>query len=586
MNLSSNKILLIIVILHVISGLSLPVLGKTSTTRFNSPQSGTVRYLLRREKRTQVNGELVNIINYIDTTYTLMPQKIQQGKKLVIFVDPAHGRLPNGQWQGGKATRRRSCTGLPEEYYSIKIARKLYKHLSRNRYIQVASTDDFLRVMKGEQDEYRNIPFSTTVKLARQAGAFIIVAEHLNNVSVFNKASGIINLPGIHVTYHKNGKKYLRHVRGTHKGFLTLYNQLDASGFSQAYALKLKSYLKSRGLKANNWNMGAVADDRFSYFHDFPVSVIYESGFISNPVEEKLLKDDKYVSTIAEEQYQALVSTIREKFNIDIESGFTAPMSRANLQSIELLKLSRMSVYYISRAESVKATRIINLMTKKFRGREYRKRIAYYSDLAHRMSKAEGWYRKARYHHRKRHYRTARRYFRRAYRLVQKPQVLEQFRKKYGQYLFRGRRKSGRSYVTLPDLNHTYPVRPGRAPLKRPFILAIEENMSTREALELALDADSKIIGKLEKQLEKLKVSQWKRHYWYSKKHKRRFYRWKKVYRHVKVYKGIYLMKLDKNLNIVQAKRVSSIQLNPDKYQNHQYLKNSYFGSRKQKKAL
>jgi hypothetical protein len=43
---------------------------------------------------------------------------------------------------------------------------------------------------------------------------------------------------------------------------------------------------------------------------------------------------------------------------------------------------------------------------------------------------------------------------------------------------------------------------------------------------------------------------------------------------------------MDKNLNINKAQRVSSAVLDPLKYQNQQYLKNSWFSRQEREKSL
>ena len=47
---------------------------------------------------------------------------------------------------------------------------------------------------------------------------------------------------------------------------------------------------------------------------------------------------------------------------------------------------------------------------------------------------------------------------------------------------------------------------------------------------------------------------------------------------------GIYVVTLDKNKRVVRAERVSSVYHNPERYQNQQYLKNSYFAETERQK--
>jgi hypothetical protein len=127
-----------------------------------------------------------------------------------------------------------------------------------------------MEVLRGESDIYRNIPFSATISMAKESNAFIIISEHLNNVSAVQKASGIMNVPGIHIINGIHGRKVLRYISDTYKGFLTLYNRVDASGFSRNYALNIKSRLMERGLQPNSCSMepwAMTASAILSIFH-------------------------------------------------------------------------------------------------------------------------------------------------------------------------------------------------------------------------------------------------------------------------------------------------------------------------------
>jgi len=339
---------------------------------FYKKQPKTIKTIIKKERRTTYYKDLISIINEIDEVYGQIYHNLKNNKKLTVFFDPAHGKLKDGRWQGGAATRRLSCTNKPEEYYSIPFSREMYQLLSANKYLSVQSTPDFMKVLQGKSDTYKNIPFKTTIKLAKKYNAFIIISEHLNNVLMINKVNGNLNIPGLHVTHDKYGRKYLKFFGKSFSGFLTLYNELDASGFSEKYALKLKEKLMAKNIKPNDWNFGAVADDRFSYFTDFPISIIYESGFISNPQEEKKLRDPKYIKTIVQAQYTSLIENIKNTFGIDISKSELKKLKKSPQDELELLKLSRIIIFYIKKGESSKAIQAINLMNKKYRKTKYK----------------------------------------------------------------------------------------------------------------------------------------------------------------------------------------------------------------------
>ena len=78
-------------------------------------QPPSIQSILKAESRVKESKEIIDIINKIDTTYDNLFDKLNNKKPLVVFFDTAHGKLSNGEWQGGKITHRLSCTGNPEE---------------------------------------------------------------------------------------------------------------------------------------------------------------------------------------------------------------------------------------------------------------------------------------------------------------------------------------------------------------------------------------------------------------------------------------------------------------------------------------
>jgi len=573
--------------------LTLLILFSSSLYSMNNPyffkhQSETLRLVLTKEKRTVYFKEIIELINWIDHTYDDVYKKIISGKKIVIFFDPAHGKLKDGRWQAGSATNRLSCTKKPEEYYSIPFSRKMYELLSQNKNITVRSTDDYMYLLKGQQNTYANIPFSQTVKMAKRENAFIIISEHLNNVSVIHKADGRVNIPGIHITYDSRGNQILKHVNGSYSGFLTLYNKLDASGFSRSYAHTLKKKLVKKGLRPNSWEFGAVGDSRFSYFVDFPISVIFESGFISNPAEEKKLRNPEYINKIVESQYDALIDNINTIFGVDI-SDFPPEQNHKNTKNrLELLKLSRISVMYLKKGETARAISTIKIMEKKYRGTKYKKNILYYTNIRKRLLRGEKYYRIGKLNRARRKYRKAKRYFKKARNSVNNDTVFISYMKKYSRFLKKSsNNKKNRAYNHSNDndsIEFTQNVK--RSPRSRRIIFAVEKGQSLENAISLALSPDSRTLKKLTKSFKNTKIVHWIKRRKYSKKRRRRVTYWKKRVQKYRYTNGIYIVNLNKKLKISKVRRVSSVRLNPSKYQNQQYLKNSYFAIGKRNKAL
>jgi len=605
----------------------------------SNKQSATITGILGAEKSTAATADLISIINRIDSTYSDLYSKISDGGKIVIFFDPAHGRLPNGEWQG-TATERISTTHLPEEYYSILISRKMYQRLRANPHVDVKSTDDFYKVLRGRSDTYDNIPFSTTVRLAHENRAFIIIAEHLNNVSIFRKAGGSADLHGIHMTRDRYNRKYLKYVHGSHSGFLTLYNRLDASGFSRMYALKLKNRLVAGGLKPNSWQFGAVGDSRFSYFTDFPVSVIYESGFISNPAEEKKLRDPEYLDIIADAQYQALINTIRDVFCIDISGKKVKKTGQVSRDTLEVLKLSRLAVYYIRKGSTKKGISVIKTMERKYGKSGKNAGIRYFTGLRKKLERSERYYRLGQanirlwkkytllhakysglsrkyssrysshrtaenlkrlkryrrnagiYASKKRlHYKKSRKYFRKARRVINRNPIFTAYNIRYSRALNRRYRSGKSSPSMITASTHTrrqvyMPRQVNKAPLGRKIILPVEENQDLKEALRLALDPDPETLNALTKSLGKVSVVRWRRVRVYSRKHGKKIRKWEKYRSKYAFTRGIHVIRINSRLNVLSAKKVNTIYLNPRNYQNQQYLKNSYFSCGTRQKSL
>ena len=469
----------------------------------------------------------------------------------------------------------------------------MYELLSKNRFIEIKTTDDYLEVLKGKSDTYRDIPFSTTVEMAEKAGAFIIISEHLNNISVLHKADGRVNLPGIHITRNGYGWKVLRFVRDTYEGFLTLYNKLDASGFSYNYALKLKKMLVAKGFTPNSWGFGAVGDSRFCYFVDFPVSIIYESGFISNPEEEKKLRDPQYIQKLVDSQYAALLETINEVFGVDI-SGFSVKKTgEPSLDRIDLLKLARLTVYYIKTGNTASSIRVIREMEKKYSGSKYREHTWYFSSVKSSLSRSCNYYARAQKYKRQKKNKLARKYFWLARRSLQSAPIFAGLRDRYHHEL---RTTAASAVPVKPAAVDVKPVNKtvyssfiARAPLGRSIILPIEHNQSLEDAIELALDPDEETLGRLVKSFKNGKIVTRSKYYTSSgksKKKKKRIAAWRTKMHHVQFGTGIYVVNLDKNLNIIGARYVSSVPLNPGHYQNQQYLKNSYFSNGTKDRAL
>ena len=525
-------------------------------------QSDEIKDILKNESNASKKRDLANILGKVDEIYGDVYTSLQNGRKLTIFFDPAHGKLKNGQWQGGIATRRQSCTNKPEEYYSIIISRAMYKRLKSNPYIDVKTTPDFFEVLEGRSETYNDIPFTKTVELAAKYDAFMIIAEHLNNVSVVEKADGILNIPGIHITRTIAGQKMLRYVNSSYKGFLTLYNKFDTSGFSRLYAQKLKDSLVAKGLKANSWEQGVVGDGRFTYFLDYPISVIYESGFISNPDEEKLLATKEYAEKLADSQYSTLLETIKDVFKVDISKKVKQTSQKhTGSDPVDMIKLGRIAVYYLKSADTKGLMLSIKAIEKKA-GKEFASNAVHFSAIKNKIEQSEKLYSLGKNAKGKKKKSTASNYYKRAYNMIGYAPAYRAYKNKYLEAL--GRNKNIQIASSYSNDNATYKTQKNsftysqKAPKLRTIILTIEEGQSLEAAIDAALTPDAETLKKLTASFKKS----------------------------AKFNKGIYLISINNDLKVTKMNKVSGVLLDPWKYQNQQYLKNSYFASTSRDKSL
>jgi len=567
---------------------SLQAAGNENASIYNyAQQPAVIKNLLAREENIEHLKNLISQIKFCEAVYGNIPERLSKGEKLIIFLDPAHGKLPNGQWQGS-VTGRMSTVGLPEEYYSIKIARAFYNITSKNKYLEIRSTPDFMTVLDNKSEFYNNISFNETLKLATETGAFIIVSEHLNNVASMYKKDGLINVAGIHVTLSDDGTRYLTDVKDVYKGFLTLFNKYDASGFSRQYAKLIKEDLVKKGLTPNNWDHGTVADDRFIYFNNYPVSVIYESGFISNLQEEALFQNDEYCKKIAETHYTAMLNSIKDIFGIDI-SGNNYKTVNSNYEiTLTTLKLSRIIIYYLNNGSSEKALAAVSILTA-LPGYKDTGQLACYRQMEIKLLKMIKLQKKAQVLAGKKSYNEAYNNLVAANNQINDSPVYTQLNrnlnlevKKLVPFL---KKKQGDIKLKISHINNSDRVTISPAEFKKSkpvktktIILAINDAETLQNALTRALaPGDSKIVSMLEKNLRSTSINRVTYQSGYSKIYKKNISR--KIIRKQKIsyIRGIYLVRINSSLQVKEVEMVNKVLLDPRIYQNAEYLNNSYF---------
>ncbi len=561
---------------------SLPIISgqaEASNPVLTHPQIAAIKSLIDDEKDRHRRGELITLLNRLDGIYSDIHQVCDATKKLVVFLDPAHGLTPGGDWQGGILTGRQSCTNVPEELYSLTISRKLYSLLKSNPAIEVRSTDDYLAALEGKRNTYRDIPGEQTVDLARKAGAFIILSEHLNNVSQAGKSDGLSDIRGIHVFGNYPGKKALRFVRHNHTGFLTLYNRFDASGFSRRHALLVKQKLISAGMKPNTWADGVVPDGRFCYFIDYPISIIYESGFISNPAEEKAMSDPATITRIATAHYEALLEAMKQVFGIDISRSHPRKMFNPPPERMVMLKLSRMCIYYLRLPDYAGAIRVINAMDTMPVSIEYAGYRTMFNALRSRLAASQS-------HHDLavknpsgksnaalvRDLVRSRSFMRGDASLTSFVSMLDDKILSLVPRKVRAARSPGSKVATVvprttPGIAAEAVATSITQSIGKPFVFVMHEGQSLEAAIEESMAPDRASMRKLLVAF-RCYVPRVGKNVKKNTLKPRSFF-----------VNGIYVVHLTASIQIARARRVESVQLDPLIYQNHLYLKNSFFSN-------
>lgn len=574
-------------------------------------QPVVIRDVIKLEKSVRHSKKLLQIVNKLDDMYSNLYDKIMQGNKIRIYIDPAHGKL-DGSWRG-LMSGRYCVFGHPEEYYSILLLRELYKLMSQNPHIEIITPEDHLKAMQGKADSYNDITFKASIRKAFETNCQIIISQHLNNVAMCHKATGTSNISGIHIVNGRNGKKYLTSITNIYKGFLTLYNKLDVSGFSRNYAYNLRSSLIECGLTPNNWERGAVADDRFEYFVDFPISIIYETGFISNPDDLATITNTESRKKIAASQYVTFLESMKNIFCVDI-SGSSVRKCQSNntMYDLTLLKLSRMALYYLRREKPAKACTIIDIMNRQYGNTRFKSLIIPYLHIKKRTQQAERHYSKAKYYIKKpaRNNKIKKRYISEAKRYLYAAKNIARTKPYYyGLY-----RRYNRTYNSLlPQRNistthivnkdssattnrnskdvavHRYipcEVKAERAPLTRPVIFVVNSDNDLVDAIQNAFEPDSETRIRLLEKFKNAYTVKWVKTKKWSKRRRRMISYWKKVKTGITFSNGIYIVTLDNNSDITNVQRVHNVSLDTNRYQNQLYLKNSHFANVHREKSL
>jgi len=567
-------------------------------TLIKNQQTASINKILEMQDNKNTFNDIAEIVNYIDEIYGNIYDSVEKGGKITLYFGPAHGKDDTERWRG-ITTNRVGITGLPEEHYSMLYSRKLYNLLKQNPFLNIVANDEYRDVLEGKSDSYHYMKFKDVMNDAKTAGAFMVMEMHMNNVSIFCKADGLVNMPGIHMARDDRGRKLLINITDTYSGFLTLYNKYDAGGFSKQYALNIRDSLVSKGYLANNWDYGAVADDRFSYYLNFPVSVIYECGFISHPVEEKKLLEQDYIDGMINSHYDMLLKTFNDIYGMDISKTEFKGKRKDFKTGIEILKLARLAIYFIQHADTKSANKAVNTMNDLYYNSRTRDSINYYSSIMNTINHAERYYKRGTGYRNKKKFNKARTCFVNAKESLNRNELYTAYKEKYSIAIYGNKRnrniakdnKSRRE--TAENLNSRYDISSidTAIPVKtssvtKPFILTLRNGQNLENAVIESLNPDSKSLKSIIESMNNYKKISWEKTRKYFPKKKKYKTVYTKKFRDYEFKSGIFVVRVDSKMRIVKADRVSSVYLDPNKYQNQQYLKNSYFTQIEQDKNL
>jgi hypothetical protein len=433
--------------------------------------------------------------------------------------------------------------------------------------------------------------FKDVMRNAKNAGAFMVIESHMNNVSIFSKADGLVNMPGIHMARDSSGRKLLINITGSYSGFLTLYNKYDAGGFSRQYAVNIRDALVAKGYKANNWDYGAVADDRFTYYLNFPVSIIYECGFISHPDEEKKLLEEEYMNGMVKTQYEMLLKTFSDIYGMDISKSNFKGKKKDFKSGVEILKLARLAIYFIQQGDTKSANLAVKTMNNLYYNSHTKDSIDYYKSIMSTINNAENYYNKGINYRNKKKFNKARVSFVNAKESLSRNEMYSAYREKYSVAIYgnkksRNTAKGGTPGTTWEKKRIETAVPAKTSPITKPFILALSHGESLENAIIESLDTDADNLKTIVSSINNYKKVTWIKSRQYLPKKKRYKTIWTKKYDDFEFKPGIFVVQMDSSMKIVKAERVSKIYLDHNKYQNHQYLKNSYFTEIEKKREL
>lgn len=230
---------------------------------------------------------------------------IHGAKKWTIMVDAGHG---------GKDTGARGINGLEEKEVVLSIARKLVAELNRDAR--------FHAVMTRQSDYF--VPLRDRVKLAHKANADLFIAIHAD--AYFNAHATGISVYAL--SRHGATSEAARWLaqRNNYSEFdgNELGSLHDQSPIVRSILIDLvQTATIQNSIRFGNKvldSLETISSLHYSHVEQAPFmvlkspdipSILVETGYISNPIEERLLADDAYRSRLAHALYLGILNYMK-----------------------------------------------------------------------------------------------------------------------------------------------------------------------------------------------------------------------------------------------------------------------------------
>jgi N-acetylmuramoyl-L-alanine amidase len=219
------------------------------------------------------------------------PEKPTAARPAIIVIDPGHGGEDPGAI-GRRGTREKNVT--------LMIAKRLKK---------LIDAEPNMRAMLTRDGDYF-LPLNTRVEKARQVHADLLVSIHADSFKRANaRGSSVFALSGRRATSEmarllaqkENESDLIGGVNLKGRDSYVTQTLLDLSQTATIdYSLRLGSSVLQHLGSVNELHKAHVEQASFAVLkaHDVP-SILVETAFISNPQEEKRLKDTDYQDKLA-----------------------------------------------------------------------------------------------------------------------------------------------------------------------------------------------------------------------------------------------------------------------------------------------